>query len=80
MRYLLSHVEPVGRKGYNFVENHVCCSVDKYGDNSCSTRMFSSKHNTADLMCNQAGCIHKTSVSETYEATTSTVIGNDTSG
>ena len=61
------------------MENRVDWLVDKHGDNFSSARMVSSKHNTAGPMCNQAGCIHKTSVSETYEATTSTVIGNDTS-
>ncbi len=62
------------------MENHVDYLVDKYGGSSCSARIFSTKDNTAGPMCNQAGCIHRTSVSETYEATTSTVIGNDTSG
>ena len=47
MRTLLSHVEPVGRKGYNSVENHVDCLVDKHGDNFSLPRSFSSKDNTA---------------------------------
>ena len=62
------------------MENHVDCLVDKYGDNSCLAHIFTNEDNTAGPMCNQAGCIHRTNVSKTYEATTSTVIGNDTSG
>ena len=62
------------------MENHVDFLVDKSGDNPCLAHIFSTNDNTAGPMCNQAGCIRRTNVSKTYEATTSTVIGNDTSG